>query len=962
MELEHQLFAIPEVPHVATEEEYEKRVQQSCGQFEKSMFQHLMQHYLSRRSPRRGLLLYHGLGVGKTCASITIAEALLADHSVRSGPKIWVVLPNALQKSYEDQIVNTNKCMGDKYVNMIYGATARDPDMKRKKLSALVRGRYAMFTYDGFAAEIERLKELKRYKDAISNKVIIVDEAHNLRIQETDKRAAQALMDVATHGSNNRIVLLSATPMYNEPDEIFWLLSVLAANDKKTIPKVSSLYNLRGEPNARAMEVLGNMSSEYVSYIKGRNPFTFAARLSPRDSGVPMFESSDGWEKSIPDGLVPTAASSFQISALARMKRSDATLHQALNICYPTSGGVKVGENGFLSVFRKEVESDPLYVSYINPADKPLFPVPDKLGRIAPKIQRICDLVRVSEGIVVIYSQFVWSGVFPVAVALEHMGFKRHGTGVRNIMKNAEIIDPPARYPGIPFPTYCILSGDTAAMGPSRIEDLLRDINSPRNRHGEVVKVVIMSPVAGEGLSLKNVREVHVLDPWYHMNRLEQVVGRAFRTCEHITLPLQERNVTVFIHVATDPSGETETTDIKSFKIAARKAYQTEETEAVIRDAALDCSLMRHVNYFPKDIFGFETIMRSSRGVPVPYRFGDEPNKAPRCPMLPVNPDASSIRPEVYKELIPTGIVRLKKLFSRGGQLYYTYQDLQDAIAMHPIVVRSVIQEAMHDKKIGLTAHRDRFFVQKGDADYQKKAKRVHFAPSVVTSAVTHANTTDNPVMDIISSQPIGDKDVGKILIYKVLNSQQWPVFAKKILEFGANIPENVATHVRILHEEGAFIGASELPRHRNPSRNPFIGYVDIFDMDNRFKVILYDYDRNMFREATDIEIATIKGNRREVVRPPKETTFAGMEPHKYKKKGDSSPITNEVKLFMPSVTGTQKGIICESLKKNDTLRMLGDIGVSDIQPATKEQVCFTLALEFAKRGKLYFAPSWKPT
>lgn len=952
-----ELYAIPEVPHVATEEEYERRVQQSCGEFEKTMFQHLMQHYLSRRSPHRGLLLYHGLGVGKTCSSITIAEALLTDHSIRNGPKVWVVLPNALQKSYEDQIVNTNKCMGDKYASMIYG---RDPEMKRKKLSALVRGRYAMFTYDGFAAEIERLKEQKKYKEAISDKVIIVDEAHNLRIQETDKRAAQALMDVATDGTNNRIVLLSATPMYNEPDEIFWLLSVLAANDGKKIPKVSSLYNARGEPQARAMETLREFASQYVSYIKGRNPFTFAARLSPRDIGLPVLQSADGWEKSIPDGLVPTTASAFQMTAVATMKRSDATQHQALNICYPTPGGVKVGENGFLSIFRKEVENDPLYVSYINPADQALFPVADKLGQIAPKMKRICDLIRDSEGIVVIYSQFVWSGVFPMAVALEHMGFKRHGTGVRNIVKNATIVDQPARYPGIPFPSYCILSGESAAMGPSRIEDLLRDINSPRNRHGEMVKVIIMSPVAGEGLSLKNVREVHVLDPWYHMNRIEQVVGRAFRTCEHITLPLQERNVTVFIHVATDPMGQTETTDIKSYKIAARKAYQTEETEAVIRDAAVDCSLLRHVNYFPKDIFGFETLMRSSRGVVVPYRFGDDPSKAPRCPMLPVDPDTTSIRPEVYKELIPTGITRLKKLLSRNGKREFTYQELQDAIGMHPIIVRSVISEAMTDKKIGLTAHRDKFIIVKHD-NHNKKARKVHFAP-IQQPVVASVVNDNNGILDIIASQPVNDKFIGKILIYKILNSQQWPMFARKIIEYAGNIPENVATHVRILYEEGAFIGSSELPRHLNVSKSPYIGYVDIFNIDNPFNVILYDSKQNMFRDADQVEVATIKGNRREQLRPAKETIFAVMVPHKYKEKGESLPSTNEVKLFMPSATGTQKGIVCESLKKNDTLRMLEDIGVSGIKSSTKEQVCFTLALEFAKRGRLYFAPSFKPT
>lgn len=968
---EYQFFGVPEIPFVATEQEYEAKVQASCAGFEKAIYQHLMQHHLSWRSPLRGLLLYHGLGVGKTCSSITIAEALLTDHNAREEPKVWVVLPHALQKSFEESLFNvarimdtrfvTEQCMSDKYRHMVHGLGG-DTEAIRKKILAIIKSRYAMFTYDGFASEVQRRNMVVR------DKVIIVDEAHNLRIQETDKKAAQALMDVAREGVNNKIVLLSATPMYNEPDEVFWLLSVLCANDKRqdVLRRLPTLYNTSGARNEGTAGLLRQLASEYVSYIKGRNPFTFAARLSPRDSGIPIYESADKWEAPIRDGLVPTPCSTFQQQAIAAMKKGDTVHHQALNICYPSANGTaRVGESGFFSVFQRDVETDPVYVSYIQPDAKPLFPVPDKLGVVAPKIQRICDMVRSSEGVVVIYSQFIWSGVFPVAVALEHMGFRRHGGNLRNILKNPEIMDPPVRYPGIPFPSYCILSGESAVMGNAKIEDMLRQINSPKNRHGEVVKVVIMSPVAGEGLSLRNVREVHVLDPWYHLNRIEQVVGRAFRTCQHTALPLEERNVTVFLHAATnpDPNGPI-TTDIKSYKIAARKAQQTDETEALIRDAAIDCSLLKHVNYFPKERFGFDVLLRTSRGVTVPFHFGDDPKSAPQCADPTAEPDAASVRKDVYRELIPTGLLRLKKFIEKAGKTYFTFQELQDAIAMHPTITQSVLVAATNDKSMRLAVHRDRFVVRQPASTKRPVKIRLMSHVAAEEDAAPPAVSDDCDSDAVIANQPVDDRVVGRILIYKALNAKCWPIFAKRIITYGSDIPANIARHVRVLYEEGAFIGAQELSRHRNPSRRPYIGFVDIFDTNNDFNVVLYDHDRTMFREATDVEVAAIKKVRRQEQRPVQnDVLYAVMEPHKYKKKFDV-PITNEIKVFTPSVAGNQKGIVCESLKKNDTIGYLNNLGVTSTEfgTQTKEQLCFTLALELIKQRKFYFAPSFKPT
>ena len=53
------------------------------------------------------------------------------------------------------------------------------------------------------------------------------------------------------------------------------------------------------------------------------------------------------------------------------------------------------------------------------------------------------------------------------------------------------------------------------------------------NKDGEKIKVILITKAAAEGLDFKNVRQIHIIDPWYNMNRIEQIIGRGVRTCSH---------------------------------------------------------------------------------------------------------------------------------------------------------------------------------------------------------------------------------------------------------------------------------------------------------------------------------------------------------------------------------------------------------------------------------------------
>jgi hypothetical protein len=83
------------------------------------------------------------------------------------------------------------------------------------------------------------------------------------------------------------------------------------------------------------------------------------------------------------------------------------------------------------------------------------------------------------------------------------------------------------------------------------LKGILGNNNILTNLRGEIVCVLFVSKAGAEGISTSNVREVHVLEPFWHANRIEQVVGRARRAHSHDDLPKDERVVDVYVHLST---------------------------------------------------------------------------------------------------------------------------------------------------------------------------------------------------------------------------------------------------------------------------------------------------------------------------------------------------------------------------------------------------------------------------
>jgi hypothetical protein len=164
------------------------------------------------------------------------------------------------------------------------------------------------------------------------------------------------------------------------------------------------------------------------------------------------------------------------------------------------------------------------------------------------------------EGLHLVYSQFrTLEGISLFSLTLQQNGFARF-----NIKKNSLglwVIDIPESDQG--KPTYGLYTGTESSEEREIIrhvyngewdqipESISSELKSKYNNNnmGEVMKVFMITSSGSEGINLRNTRYVHIMEPYWHPVRLEQVIGRARRICSHKDLPVALQSVEVFVYL-----------------------------------------------------------------------------------------------------------------------------------------------------------------------------------------------------------------------------------------------------------------------------------------------------------------------------------------------------------------------------------------------------------------------------
>ena len=288
------------------------------AEFELAPHQQFVRNFLSFNTPYNSLLLYHGLGTGKTCSAISVAEEMRAYlKQIGLTQRIIIVASPNVQDNFKLQLFDERKlklvdglwniraCTGNTYLKEInpMNMTGLTKERVVSQVKRIINNAYLFMGYTEFGNYISKKsvvpedssnKEavmIKKLKRVFNNRLIIIDEVHNIRITDDnkDKRVAINLMKLVTHVDNLRLLLLSATPMYNSYKEIVWLLNLMNTNDKRSIINIKDVFTKDGnfKINDKGQEtgkdLLIQKATGYVSFVRGGNPYTFPYRIFPRE-------------------------------------------------------------------------------------------------------------------------------------------------------------------------------------------------------------------------------------------------------------------------------------------------------------------------------------------------------------------------------------------------------------------------------------------------------------------------------------------------------------------------------------------------------------------------------------------------------------------------------------------------------------------------------------------------------
>jgi hypothetical protein len=729
---------------------YDVKVQSDVlckSDFELAPQQLFVRNFLSVQTPYNSLLLYHGLGSGKTCSAISVAEEMREYHKQMDiNNRIIVVASPNVQENFKVQLFDDSKlklinglwnissCTGNNLLKEInpMNMTGLTKENVIAQIKQIINKYYVFMGYTGFANYIIKTSALEisekmgtkkrnsliraKLRKVFNNRLIIIDEVQNIRQTDDNpdkKRVAFELLKLVKNVENLRLLLLSATPMYNSYKEIIWLINLMNINDKRATIDVKDVFDANGnfkiDENGEEVgrELLERKATGYISYVRGENPYTFPYRLWPKDfapertfltgtipyprtqlNGKPILqglervsvflvETGEYQQKGYTCFLEKLKEGKTEI-AFDTMEAFGYTLLQkplqALNIIYPSeelddAAGLEppayanintadlVGEGGLKRImnyetmpYNKETGGFSYRYNFDYNPSLPYGPIfsPKEIGKYSGKIKNICDSIINSTGIIMVYTQYIDGGIIPVALALEELGFTR-GDMPTSLLKarsppikkidavsfktEAEHKKMAAEEGAEPFSPakYVIITGDKG-LSPNNA-DIIKKVNDETNKDGRKIKVILFSMAGSEGLDYKCIRHVHIMDPWYNMSRVEQIIGRAVRTCSHKNLPFEKRNVEIYLYgslLRGEDRTQKEAVDLYVYRLAELKAVQIGNVSRVLKEVSVDCILNYEQSAFTVENMQqtVELELPSNKKKKIQYAIGDKPFSA----------------------------------------------------------------------------------------------------------------------------------------------------------------------------------------------------------------------------------------------------------------------------------------------------------------------------------------------
>jgi superfamily II DNA or RNA helicase len=528
----------------------------------------------------RGILVFHGTGYGKTMIAVAIANKLKNNY------KVIILSSKSLHNNFKTGIEKYNKLTENKDIkNAEYTYISSNASNMLKKVSESNKTEEDM--------HYEKTMEIIDREIHLNNVLLIVDEAHNFFNSVVNgSKNASTMYNYIMNAKNLKLVFLTATPIINHPFELVPLFNMLAGDkimptDYEMFCELFINFDTNTVKNKeifknRIYGLLSYMGDMWLTSVTSKDPIVkpnFPTQLPIIIEKVHMSTQqyiiyNQAREKET--GTNKKNKKKQEINNMQKPKGKGSSYRiwsrQISNFLLPEVLKIKNLEDG--TVFKDIINLSPNILN--------------NLEIYSPKMKKIYENIDKSENVChLLYSNFVTGeGLAIFALILKSKGWSEFGQEEK---KNN---------------IFAILSGE---VDQDIQKHIITIFNNNNNVNGSKIRLLMISGSNAEGLDLRHVRYVHIMEPFWNYSRIEQVIARGVRYKSHDHLPESERNVQPYIYLSDypvdykNPEGVTDqTTDIYMYNKGIKMKTLLLRFYINMIEASIDCHI--HKKSAPKKI------------------------------------------------------------------------------------------------------------------------------------------------------------------------------------------------------------------------------------------------------------------------------------------------------------------------------------------------------------------------
>ena len=562
-------------------------------------YQIFIQKYLNFNSPYQSILIYHGLGVGKTATSI------LTYNELFNKSENWIVFIFIKKSLYKGWLNELNKFL--------------DKSNIKKRMDNIY-----FINYESSNINIQFNEALMNSTN--KNKLYIIDEVHNyirnvysnIKSYKSNKmlHTYEYIKNDIEANKLSKLICISGTPVINNPYELALLFNLMKNNSFSISEDEFNNLFVR-ENSIKNVNLFQRRIIGLVSYFENYSKSLFASKesldikieMTPYQSSI--YKYYDDFEKKLERKsknikLFKTytrQSCNFvfpyinkDIQGIKRPRPNEFIIRETRkNIKKKSQKSIKVTKS--LDLYSKKcnefIKSLIIYWDSLAKLDKNIdwsnltkilkekyiddikgfiefFSEKSKLfksmNECSAKYTYLCLNLLLNKGNALIYTNYV-------------------------LMEGIQILKIYFKY--FKITKYAEYHG---GITDNIIREKNRSIfNNPNNKYGEQLNTIIISPTTSEGVNLSNVKQVHIIEPHWNETRIDQVIGRAIRQCSHADLPMNERHVKIFKYFTTR-SNKQKTTDEIIYNLAIEKQNIINSFLLAIKQSAIDCILYNDIN------------------------------------------------------------------------------------------------------------------------------------------------------------------------------------------------------------------------------------------------------------------------------------------------------------------------------------------------------------------------------